>query len=640
MGGCKMERILCHSFQKSLEYLLEKYAQKDEEVSKMFLYRDIPAIKARMAKIKEEFQKKVSLDIEKCSLDPQITGEFIFPEYKLTKLMLQSMPDYYIPVHIYSPINLKEKNPALLITLGHYLEGKAKPENQIMCANLAMQGFVVATVDPPGLGERDMYPDKPGEESDYYPVMEHMWIGLLLNMIGENLSSYFLWDNTRVIDYLCSLPYVDKDRVGMTGQSGGGAQTLQLGAMDDRLSAISPIQIVEKDLFTQRYSIGDCEQTIFGLNSDFTIELYNLLWAAYPKKILLNSDRKDAMPEALEYIEHEMRRLYKILGKEDDFSLQIADCGHEISKETREIAYTWFGKIFGGTGGDIVEEKETNILELDELKCFPENFNKYDAFALSKHRLALAREKSALDKRPMITKVKEILGGYTDTYTVDLVTDRKDYSEFILHTLKNEYVVCLLKKGDKDNSRLKVVIDSTGIIPEKDDENVLNLIPFGIYYADNKKEHVHDFETITADINFYNGQVLFKKRLIEVITALSYASSALGYTQIEIAGSKQGGLLALCAALYCPVTGVDAVNTLASFESCFENKEYILDETSVIPGLLNICDIPELAELTNVSVRFINPIAEDKSIISPEAAGSYFGFDNKKGNVSIEWIYS
>ena len=638
MRGCKMERILCHSFQKSLEYILEKFIEKDEEVSKMFLHRDIPAIKARMAKIKEEYRKKVSLNIEECSLDPQITGEFIFPEYKLTKLMIQSMPDYYIPVHLYSPINLKEKNPALVVPIGHHLIGKAVPENQIMCANLAMQGFVVATFDPPGQGERDMFPDRPREERPWDAVAQHMRIGLLLNMIGENLSSYFLWDNMRVIDYLCSLPYVDKDRVGVTGQSGGGAQTLQLGAMDDRLSAISPIQIVEKDLFTLRYSMGDCEQTIFGLNSDYTIELYNLLWAAYPKKILLNNDCKDALPEALEYIEHEMRRLYKILGSEDDFSHKIANCGHEISKETREIAYTWFGEIFRGTGGGIVEEKETAILEFDELKCYPENFNKYDAIALSKRRLALARVKSALDKRPMIIKVKEILGGYTDTYTVDLVADRKDYSEFILHTLKNEYIVCRLKKGDKDNSRLKVVIDSTGIIPEKDGENVLDLIPFGIYYADTKKEHVHDMETITTDINFYNGQVMFRKRLIQVITAISYACSVLGYTKIEIAGSKQGGLLAICAALYCPVTEVDAVNTLASFQSCFENKDYILDETSVVPGLLNICDIPELAELTNVSVQFINPLAEDKSIIPPEATGEYFNFENKKGKISIEWI--
>jgi hypothetical protein len=417
----------------------------------------------------------------------------------------------------------------------------------------------------------------------------------------------------RVIDYLCSLPYVDTDRLGATGQSGGGAQTLQLGAFDDRLSAISPIQIVEKDLFTLRYSMGDCEQTIFGLNLDMAIELYDLLWAAYPKKILLNNDSQDAMPEAHKYIDQEMSRLYKILGSDGDFSLQTADCGHEISKETREIAYTWFGKIFRGTDG-LVAEKEIALLEFEELKCYPKNFDKCDAFALCKKRLAFAKGKSALDKRPMITKVKEILGGYNDTYTVDMLADSEDYSEFILHTANNEYVMCRLKKGAKDSSRLKVVIDSTGIIPEKDNENILSLVPFGIYYADTKQVHEHDAETWNADINFYNGQVMFKKRLVEVITAISYASLELGYTQIEIAGSKQGGLLAICAALYCPVTEVVAVNTLVFFESCFENKNYLVAETSVVPGLLNICDIPELAELTNVNVRFINPLAEDGSI--------------------------
>ncbi len=633
-----MDQILWHSYQKSLEHILDKFIKKDEEVSKMFLYRDIRAIKDRMAKIKAEYRKRVSVDFEECNLDPQITGEFVFPEYKLTKLMIQSMPDYYVPVHLYTPTILKDKNPALLYLIGHNLIGKALPEIQIICANLAMQGFVVATLDPPGQGERDMFPDRPYDDRPWDAVPQHMRIGTLLNMVGENLSTYFLRDNTRVLDYLCSLPYVDKDRLGATGQSGGGAQTLQLGAYEDRLSAISPIQIVEKDLFTIRYSMGDCEQTIFGLNTDIPIELYNLLWAAFPKKILLNNDCLDAMPEALEYIEHEMTRLYKMLGSAGDFSQQVANCDHEISKETREIAYTWFGKIFRGTEGCIVEEKEIEILEFDALKCFPDNFDKWDAFALSKRRLALAREKEALDKRPTITKVKELLGGYTDTYTVDALSDSEAVSDFILHTINNEYIVCRLNKGDKDSSSLKIVIDSTGIIPAKSDENVLTLIPFGIHYADIKDGRKHDVDSCNADINFYNGQVMFKKRLIQVLTAISYANEVLGYAQIELAGSEQGGLLAICAALYCPATRVDAVNTLASYLSCFENMDYIIAETSVIPGLLNICDIPELAELTDVDVRFVNPIAEDRSIIPQEAAAKYFNFENRKGKVSVEWV--
>ena len=103
--------------------------------------------------------------------------------------------------------------------------------------------------------------------------------------------------------------------------------------------------------------------------------------------------------------------------------------------------------------------------------------------------------------------------------------------------------------------------------------------------------------------------------------------------KIEIAGSGQGGLLALCAALYLPVESIEAYRTLASFEGYFENINYILEETSVIPGLLNICDISGLTAAVDANVRFIDPIDEARNIIGKDAARKLFG-------TKIEFEYS
>ncbi len=104
--------------------------------------------------------------------------------------------------YLYLPAELKEKHPALEIPIGHHLEGKFLPENQIICANFAMQGFVAATFDPIGQGERDIFPGmkRNPKQLEYAAVDEHMHIALLLNMLGENLTSYFMWDCVRVID--------------------------------------------------------------------------------------------------------------------------------------------------------------------------------------------------------------------------------------------------------------------------------------------------------------------------------------------------------------------------------------------------------------------------------------------------------
>ena len=522
-----MEVPLCHSYQTVVDNLLKKYSQKDVEISKMLVYKNIPAIKAYSSKIRAEFRKRAALDFEKCPLEPKITGEIVFPEYKIIKVVVQSMPGYHIPLHLYIPAEPGGFHPALEVPMGHYLDGKFIAENQIMCANFAMMGFVVATFDPVGQGERDMFPGmvRNEKQTEYAAVDEHVHVALPLNMLGENLTSYFMWDCMRVIDYLCSLPYVDAGRIGVTGQSGGGAQSTFLGILDDRVSAVSPIQATHKTSFNARNGMGDSEQSVYGLNEEFGIEHTDLLWAIFPKKLMLNCDSKDASVASLRYVEQEIGRLYDIAGAAKDFELNIADCGHEISKETREIAYKWFEKVFSGSGRPVVE-KDVAILSKEELRCFPDGFKTLSAFDMNKRRLASARRRSAFDTRPLRARVMELLDAYVDAYTIDMLTDASGCSEFILHTRSNEYIVCRLQKRNSD--RLKVILDSAGVIDPEDGKNVLSLIPFGMYHTAAKKEFDYDIDTGTALAGFMYGYVMFKKRLIQVITAISYVESILG----------------------------------------------------------------------------------------------------------------
>ncbi len=54
---------------------------------------------------------------------------------------------------------------------------------------------------------------------------------------GRTLMGERLWDLIRCVDFLHTLPYVDKGRIGCAGLSLGGEMAMWLGAMDRRISA-------------------------------------------------------------------------------------------------------------------------------------------------------------------------------------------------------------------------------------------------------------------------------------------------------------------------------------------------------------------------------------------------------------------
>src|SRR5436305_3005220 len=50
-----------------------------------------------------------------------------------------------------------------------------------------------------------------------------------------------VYDNRRAVDYLLTRPEVAGDRLGITGASGGGNQSMYAGVIDERLRAVVPV---------------------------------------------------------------------------------------------------------------------------------------------------------------------------------------------------------------------------------------------------------------------------------------------------------------------------------------------------------------------------------------------------------------
>jgi hypothetical protein len=158
---------------------------------------------------------------------------------------------------------------------------------------------------------------------------EYLW--------GLSLSGLQLWNSIRCLDFLESLPYVRKDAVGATGESGGGTQTFLLAAADTRVAAAVPVNMIS--LHMQGGCL--CENPP-GLRLDTT----NVEIAATiaPRPLLMISATGDWTNETLEAEFPAVRALYALVGAEDRVSAVRMTAEHNYNKDSREAMYAWMAR--------------------------------------------------------------------------------------------------------------------------------------------------------------------------------------------------------------------------------------------------------------------------------------------------------
>src|SRR5262245_28085917 len=148
-----------------------------------------------------------------------------YETYALEQLTFESRPGVPVAASLYVPRGATPRRPApgVLCVHGHrYAYGRRDAREQARAIGFARRGYVVLSLDTLGLGERAFTGH---DEAMHLPAA------------GLSLAGLVAWDNVRALDYLAGRPEVDADRLGVTGTSGGGNQTLYLAAVDQRVRA-------------------------------------------------------------------------------------------------------------------------------------------------------------------------------------------------------------------------------------------------------------------------------------------------------------------------------------------------------------------------------------------------------------------
>ncbi|MBL8865695.1 MAG: acetylxylan esterase [Planctomycetia bacterium] len=323
-----------------------------------------------------------------CDLDVQKFGELKRDGYTVEKLTIQTMPGVRMTANAYVP-HKSGKLPALLMVHGHWKGAKQDPTVQARCIGAAKLGFFVLCVDAFGAGERAIGTAL----GEYHGEMA----GALLLPLGRPLAGIQVYENRRAVDYLLTRPEVDGERIGVTGASGGGNQTMYAAAMDERLKAAVPVCSVGNYQAYLGAACCMCEVVPGALS--FTEES-GLLAMVAPRALMIVSATRDAPQFSVGAAKVSIAGampVFKLFGKEKSFQHAIFESGHDYSKPMREAMYGWMTKHLKGEGdGSPIPEPKFETEKPEDLRCFPGETRPKDFVTLPKFA---AREASELLKR-------------------------------------------------------------------------------------------------------------------------------------------------------------------------------------------------------------------------------------------------
>jgi len=291
---------------------------------------------------------------EKTPLNPHIFGRLEREGYTIEKVFLETLPGFYLGGNLYRPAGKEGKFPAVAKPHGHWnygrLENQPLGSTPVLCANLARQGYVAFAYDMVGYNDTFQTPHR------FKGKAEELWA---FGPLGLQL-----WDSIRVIDFLESLPYVDKSRIAVTGASGGGTQTFLLDAVDDRVFCSAPVNMVSAIMQ------GGCVcENAPGLR----IGTNNVDIAAMmaPRPMLVVSATGDWTRNVPKEEFPAIQKTYRLYGKGANVEVVQIDAPHNYNRQSREAVYRFFARrVLGRQDADKISEESTDIEQLRDMMVF------------------------------------------------------------------------------------------------------------------------------------------------------------------------------------------------------------------------------------------------------------------------------
>lgn len=554
--------------------------------------------------------------------------------YSVKNIIFQTRPGIYATANLYVPEG-KEKFPAVIAMHGHWPNGKGNEVVQSLGHTLALNGYVCLVMDAWGSGER----------TTVHGVHEYHGsnLGASIMNIGETLMGVQISDNIRGVDLLSSLSFVDKNRIGATGASGGGNQTMWLSALDKRVKASMPV--VSVGTFEAYIMRSNCVCELLPEGLTFTEEAGVLAMVA-PRALKMASALNDANPA---FIPAEMLRSYKnalpvfdMLGAFDKLSYQLFNTGHGYWPEMRETMLGFFDLYLKnkGTGAakkeipfELLAEKDLMVYAVGKRDASVESIAAYNSRRgrefkdLALRSISAGAEKKRSELR-QILKISED-AALINTYTYGI---SNDWQRIALETSAHHLIPALFKKPAAGKNKYVIVLNPQG-------KKMIDLAELERFASDGKGILVMDlwgtgesqssatvayekslppFHTL-ARASLWLGETVMGKWVNEINIAVGFVKSQSPAAEIALYAEKEAGTAILFyAALYKGKEQIVVRQSPVSYQ--FDKRESVdfFNMALHLPGILQCGDISLVCALAERPVVFEKPVTISGETITAE----------------------
>jgi dienelactone hydrolase len=259
--------------------------------------------------------------------------------YRVSKFRYEIVPGFDATAILYEPEKLSGRVPAILNVIGHEPMGNATEYEQKRCINFAKRGIIALSIGWVGFGELALKGDNHDDAA-------------ALDLVGSNALGFFYLGIRRGLDYLATLPQVDTARLGVTGLSGGGWQTIMLSATDNRV-AVS-VEVAGFGAFptniTHPIDTDEIEENATDLNQGEDYPFLVAMRAPRPTLLIHNAEDDCCFRAALvkPYIYDQVRPFFMLMGKPEALAwYESTDPGtHNYQLVNRLHAYSFFAEHF------------------------------------------------------------------------------------------------------------------------------------------------------------------------------------------------------------------------------------------------------------------------------------------------------